>query len=66
MTRGSATGSRRNGPARIRHCKSDENPLLLITEMESGHSGASAKRESLRETAREFAFIIDQLLTSDA
>lgn len=52
--------------AKIRHCKTDENPLLLITEMESGHSGASAKRESLRETAREFAFIIDQLLTSDA
>lgn len=48
--------------ARIRHCKTDSNPLLLITEMESGHSGASARRESLRETAREFAFIIDQLL----
>lgn len=51
--------------AKIRHCKTDENPLILITEMESGHSGPSGRRESLRETAREFAFIIDQLLSGE-
>ncbi len=49
--------------ARIRQYKTDSNPLVLITEMESGHSGASARRDSLRETAREYAFIVDHLLT---
>ncbi len=51
--------------ARIRRCKTDSNPLLLITEMDSGHSGASGRRDSLRETAREYAFIIDQLRADD-
>lgn len=52
--------------ARIRARKTDSNPLLLLTEMDSGHSGASGRLDSLRDTAREYAFIIDQLLTEQA
>ena len=48
--------------AKIRACKTDSNPLLLKTEMHSGHGGKSAKHESIREVAEEFAFVIDQLL----
>ncbi len=48
--------------ARIRQCKTDDNPVLLVTEMDSGHSGASGRLDSLRDTAREYAFIVDQLL----
>ncbi len=47
--------------AKIRNCKSDSNPLLLLTEMESGHSGASGRFDSLCDTAREYAFILSQL-----
>ena len=49
--------------AKIRQCKTDDNPLLLITEMDSGHSGASGRLDSLHETARDYAFIITQLLS---
>ncbi len=49
--------------AKIRQCKTDNNPLLLITEMDSGHSGASGRLDSLHETARDYAFIITQLLS---
>ena len=48
--------------AKIRSCKTDSNPLLLKTEMHSGHGGKSARHESLRETAEEFAFVTNQLL----
>ena len=50
--------------AKIRACKKDENLLLFKTEMHSGHGGKSARHESLRETADEFAFIIDHLVDS--
>ncbi len=52
--------------AEIRQCKTDDNPLLFITEMDSGHSGASGRLDSLRETARDYSFIIDQLLSRGA
>ncbi len=49
--------------AKIRTCKTDRNPLLLKTEMHSGHGGKSGRHDALRETAEEFAFVITQLLT---
>jgi len=45
--------------AKLRELKTDDNLLLLQTEMEFGHSGASGRFESLKEVAQEFAFIID-------
>ncbi len=43
--------------ARLRDRKTGNNLLLLHTNMEAGHGGASGRFESLKETALEFAFI---------
>lgn len=47
--------------ARLRATKTDDNLLLLKTNMGAGHGGKSGRFESLRETAEEFAFILWQL-----
>jgi len=46
--------------ARLRELKTDDNELLLKTNMGAGHGGKSGRFESLRETAEEFAFILWQ------
>ncbi len=45
--------------ARLRALKTDHNRLLLKTNMEAGHGGASGRFRSLRETAFEYAFLLD-------
>jgi len=45
--------------ARLRAMKTDSNPLLFRTVMAAGHSGLSGRFERYRETAEEFAFIVD-------
>jgi len=35
--------------------------LLLFTQMEAGHGGASGRFERYKETALEFAFILNLL-----
>jgi oligopeptidase B len=47
--------------ARLRELKTDDNELLLKTNMGAGHGGKSGRFESLRETAEEYAFILWQL-----
>ncbi len=47
--------------ARLRANKTDNNILLLRTNMESGHGGATGRFDRLRETAFEFGFILDRL-----
>ncbi len=47
--------------AKLRELKTDENELLLKTNMGAGHGGKSGRFESLKETAEEFAFILWQL-----
>jgi oligopeptidase B len=44
--------------AKLRLLKTDDQPLLLYTNMASGHSGASGRFERYRETALEYAFLI--------
>jgi len=44
--------------ATLRARKVDQNPLLLKTNMDSGHSGASGRFDSLKETAQEYAFAL--------
>jgi oligopeptidase B len=44
--------------ARLRDRKTDDNLLLLYTNMETGHSGASGRFETHRETALEYAFLL--------
>ncbi len=45
--------------AKLRALKTDHNPLLLHTNMEAGHGGASGRFRRYRETAMEYAFILD-------
>ncbi len=47
--------------ARLREMKTDDNVLLLKTNMGAGHGGKSGRFEGLRETAEEVAFILWQL-----
>ncbi|WP_228242378.1 S9 family peptidase [Porphyrobacter sp. GA68] len=47
--------------ARLRSVKTDDNILLLKTNMGAGHGGKSGRFTSLRETAEEYAFILWQL-----
>ncbi len=51
--------------AKLRQMKTDNNILLLKTNMDAGHSGASGRYESLRELAFEYAFILDRLGLGD-
>jgi oligopeptidase B len=45
--------------AKLRTLKTDDNLLLMHTNMVAGHGGASGRFESLKEVAMEYAFIID-------
>jgi oligopeptidase B len=47
--------------ARLREVKTDDNLLLLKTNMGAGHGGQSGRWNSLKETAEEFAFILWQM-----
>ncbi|MGM0946684.1 MAG: S9 family peptidase [Bacteroidota bacterium] len=44
--------------AKLRELKQDQNLLLLYTNMEAGHGGASGRFQALREMAMEFAFLL--------
>ena len=44
--------------AKLRELKTDTNLLLLHTDMEAGHGGASGRFEALKETAEEFTFLL--------
>jgi oligopeptidase B len=44
--------------ARLRAHKTDENVLLLKTNMEAGHGGASGRYDYLREVAFDYAFML--------
>ena len=47
--------------AKLRATKTDDNLLLLKTNMGAGHGGKSGRFESLREAAEEHAFVLWQL-----
>ena len=44
--------------AKLRTLKTDDNLLLLKTNMGAGHGGRSGRYESMYETAEEYAFIL--------
>lgn len=44
--------------AKLREMKTDENLLLLQTNMEAGHGGASGRFQPYRETALQYAFFL--------
>jgi oligopeptidase B len=47
--------------AKLRTLKVDSNPLLLVTNMEAGHGGASGRYDYLKEIAFDFAFLLREL-----
>lgn len=47
--------------AKLRELKTDSNLLLLHTNMQAGHGGKSGRFKRYRETALEYAFMLDQL-----
>lgn len=47
--------------ARLRAAKTDDNVLLLKTNMGAGHGGKSGRYVSLEEDAEEYAFLISQI-----
>ena len=45
--------------ARLRALKTDQNPLLLRTNLDAGHGGQSGRFHRYREIAEEYAFVLD-------
>jgi oligopeptidase B len=45
--------------AKLRDMKTDENLLLMHTDMETGHGGASGRFDALKEVARDYVFLLD-------
>lgn len=44
--------------AKLRTLKTDNNPLLLVTNMQAGHGGASGRYDYLKEIALDYAFLL--------
>ena len=47
--------------AKLRTLKSDDNLLLLETNMSAGHGGASGRYDYLKEIALDYAFLLQEL-----
>lgn len=45
--------------AKLRNTKTDDNVLLLHTNMDAGHGGASGRFKRLKEVAMQYAFMLD-------
>ena len=47
--------------AKLRTLKTDDNHLLLVTNMQAGHGGASGRYDYLKEIALDYAFLLREL-----
>jgi oligopeptidase B len=47
--------------AKLRDLKTDKNVLLFQVNLDAGHSGHSGRYDALRETAFDYAFILNQM-----
>jgi oligopeptidase B len=45
--------------AKLRRLKTDSNPLVFRVNMEAGHGGKSGRFQHYRETAEQYAFVLD-------
>ena len=48
--------------AKLRDYKTDDHLLLLKTNLDAGHAGASGRYDYLKEIAFDYAFLIDRLI----
>jgi oligopeptidase B len=51
--------------AKLRELKTDDHLLLLKTNFDAGHAGASGRYDYLKEIAFDFAFLLDRLGASN-
>jgi oligopeptidase B len=47
--------------ARLRELKTDDRPILLKTNLDAGHGGASGRYDALREAAFDYAYMLQRL-----
>ena len=47
--------------AKLRALKTDDNILILHMDMDSGHGGATGRYDGIKDTAFEFAFILNRV-----
>jgi oligopeptidase B len=47
--------------AKLRANKTDSNPLIFSIDMAAGHGGKSGRFQKYHDTAREYAFVFDQI-----
>jgi oligopeptidase B len=47
--------------AKLRELKTDDNILLLRTNFDAGHAGASGRYDYIKEISFEYAFLIETL-----
>ena len=45
--------------AKLRDYNTGSNKLMMHTDMETGHGGASGRFDALKETARDYVFFLD-------
>jgi len=51
--------------ARLRERRTDDNLLVFRVDMDAGHGGQSGRFRRYRQTAEQYAFLLDQLEVSD-
>jgi len=47
--------------AKLRTLKTNDAPLLLVTNVSAGHGGASGRYDYLKEIAFDYAFLLKEL-----
>jgi oligopeptidase B len=52
--------------AKLRELKTDDNLIVLYTNYDSGHAGASGRYDFLKEMALDYAFLIDKLMQNNS
>ncbi|NJC24945.1 S9 family peptidase [Neolewinella antarctica] len=45
--------------AKLRELRTNENELVMHTNMEAGHGGASGRFDAIKEVARDYAWVLD-------
>jgi oligopeptidase B len=49
--------------AKLRELKTDDNELLLHTDMKVGHGGASGRFDAIKDVARDYAWVLSKVIS---